>query len=101
MPQKYTRRVCDLLVINKIKKKYFYIIPYVMFFLGCHFSDGFLSASQSIEESKINGVFISEYRPLTNPLIINDTLSIRIKEVWIEKKWINTNEKNKAFPIVG
>ncbi len=48
--------------------------------------------SGSISESKKYGVFISEYRPLKNPIKINDTLKITVHEAWLEKTWAYSND---------
>lgn len=47
--------------------------------------------SGSIEESKEIGVFVSEYKPLKNPVIINDSLNFRIVACWLEKHWSQTS----------
>jgi hypothetical protein len=42
--------------------------------------------SPSIKVSKENTAFVEEYIPISNPLKINDTLKIRVKEAWIEQE---------------
>lgn len=46
---------------------------------------GVLSMSKTIKDSKKKGVYIWSYSPPQNPYIVNDTLSIYVKEAWLEK----------------
>jgi len=46
-------------------------------------TNGNVGYTGSILQSKKTGVFISEYRPLTN----NDSLFVNIKSAWIEHSW--------------
>ena len=49
--------------------------------------NGSQGVSQNIEESKKRGVFIAEYKPITNPIKINDSIVINVKEAWLENEW--------------
>lgn len=54
---------------------------------GCDDLSGHGGASKSITDSKDKGVYVSEYRSITNPVVINDTLKVHVKNVWLEKQW--------------
>ena len=54
---------------------------------SCDDRSGHLGISESFDDSKARGVFISEYKSLTNPIKINDTLRIHVGKAWLEKKW--------------
>ena len=64
-------------------------------FIGCHAQDGFLASSSTIKDSKEKGVFIKEYYPSVNPIIVNDTIKFEITEAWLEKVWMYTGRFNK------
>ncbi|MCU0440351.1 MAG: hypothetical protein MUC49_20870 [Raineya sp.] len=57
---------------------------------GCYHSGS--GRSDSSEHAKKIDVFTTKLKPLQNPIIINDTLQIYIKDVWIEKSWWYTEE---------
>jgi hypothetical protein len=59
----------------------------VIFLTSCYTLSGQLGASNSIEESKERGVFISEYTVNKNPYPINDSMQITVKKAWLEKSW--------------
>ena len=67
---------------------------------GCNDLDGYPGASNTLKASKNKGVFISEYTTLINPIVINDSLSIKVKSVWLEKKW-NYDDHSNAIPVDG
>lgn len=68
-----------------------------LFFCRCEDLKGRLGASSTIENSKTNGVFISEYKPLTNSGRITDSINIYVGKVWLEKKWrYSDNLKSNA-----
>jgi len=48
--------------------------------------------SDTIADSKDKGIFICEYKPLTNPLKINDTIKLDIEEAWLESQWRYSKE---------
>ena len=60
-----------------------------VFIASCNFStlEGRTAISQGIRDSKKRDIFIREYQGLTNPVIINDTLSIYITSAWLERQW--------------
>ena len=69
------------------------VVTLVFVFPFQHFNpflDGQEGMSKSIEESKVRGVFISKYAVPDNPQKINDTLSIYVKQAWLEKLWYHT-----------
>ncbi|MFC6096445.1 hypothetical protein ACFPVY_07275 [Flavobacterium qiangtangense] len=58
-------------------------------FCGCNFfvSTGGFGVSNSKAESIQKSVFLQNYKPITNPVKINDTLSLIIESAWTERKW--------------
>ena|SRR5688572_8537460 len=56
-------------------------------FTSCTLSPGVKGVSSSIAESKRRDVFISEYKPPSNPYWINDTIKIHVLNSWVEKTW--------------
>ena len=53
--------------------------------------------SSSISESKMGGVFISQYK-IEGIKVSNDTFAFPIKEVWAEKSWsMNLDSTGKEF----
>jgi hypothetical protein len=54
---------------------------------SCTLSAGFKGVSSSIAESKRRNVFVSEYKPPSNPYWINDTIKIHVLKSWVEKTW--------------
>lgn len=78
------------------------LILFVLFnFSNCETPQGHSGASENIIDSKIRGVFIAEYRPPLNPIKINDTIKITVREAWIEHKWVYTKDRNGAHIING
>jgi hypothetical protein len=66
---------------------------------ACGSPKGRPGVSDDIEDSKNRGVFIAEYKTLTNPYKINDTLQLTINEAWIETKWIHTSDPKGASSL--
>jgi hypothetical protein len=64
-----------------------YIIYLILLIIVSCGDYGHRSMSRSIEESKERNVFIAEYKPVSNPVIINDTLKLDIIACWLEKQW--------------
>jgi hypothetical protein len=58
----------------------------ILVFSGCDYGM-FPEMSDNIKESKSKGVFLCEYIPETNPLVLNDSIRLDIKEAWIENTW--------------
>lgn len=52
-----------------------------------HGADHLYSFSRTREESIERGVFVCDLRLPQNPLILNDSMSIKIEKAWIEKTW--------------
>jgi hypothetical protein len=85
--------------LEKMNKKYFSILFSILcFFCSCNPAEGLPAMSNTIQESQERGVFICEYEPLRNPIIINDTIRIEVDRCWLEKHWIYP--KNPAKTIV-
>lgn len=72
-----------------------------LFINSCRINEGRPGASNDISDSKSNGVFISEYKPIEAEFKINDTLGFEIEEAWLEKKWVFGNFRNKVRPVNG
>lgn len=71
------------------------IILQCLVFNSCYTLQGHRGASENIRESKEKGVFVCEYKTIENPVIINDTLKIYVKEAWIEKQWQYAKKKGE------
>ena len=68
----------------------------VYWFIGTDkFSSG-RGISDNIKESKKHNVFLAQYVALSNPIKINDTLQITVKEAWLECQWFYAKNKNGA-----
>jgi hypothetical protein len=64
----------------------------------CRFPfDVLYGPSQSIEESKEKGVFITEYLA-ENKSIVLDSSRLEIKEIWMEKYWFTMPYTNEVDP---
>jgi len=69
--------------------------------ISCNTLDGHDGASESIEDSKKRKVFITEYKSIGNPIIINDSLKLFISMAWLEKKWKYSSPSSKSIPFDG
>ncbi len=69
---------------------------------ACNFfvSTGGLGVSNSFQESIENNIFINEYKPITNPTIINDTLSILVQSAWLENRWRYAGKEAEIAEII-
>lgn len=54
---------------------------------SCQALKGQRGASKDIKESRKRQLFVCEYSVAENPVKINDSLKIAIKEAWLEKHW--------------
>src|SRR5690606_5739043 len=52
----------------------------------------------NINEAKINGVFIKQYLPSEQKIILNDSISFEFDEIWMEYPWMYINQ-NKDIEI--
>ena len=77
------------------------ILSLILTLFGCENGAGFPQASNNIKEAKARGVFICEYKGLTNPVKINDSLKITIKEAWIEQHWTYSQNSGQTIAIDG
>ena len=64
-----------------------YIPVLVLFLSGCGIRPGSIGVSSDMAESKTRGVFVQEYRPIINPVKVNDSIYFQVNEVWVEKSW--------------
>lgn len=71
-------------------------VVYLFTVQSCHSQVGEIGTSSNVEESKKRGVFVCEYETSMNPYVINDSMSITIKEAWLEKNWIYAKDINKS-----
>lgn len=53
----------------------------------------------TLQHPKKNGAFVAEYQPITNPIIINDSLKITIEEAWIEHYWVYCDTPGGVFLV--
>lgn len=77
---------------------YFLCLP---FFYGCEDISGHLGASKTIDDSKERKVFINEYKPLTNFIIVNDSIKFGVGKVWLENCWRYAHDASKSDKIEG
>lgn len=62
------------------------ICSYIL--IGCCLEEsGSARLSLNITDSKKSNLFISEWSSIENPIIINDTFSIHVSDIWMEKYW--------------
>lgn len=43
--------------------------------------------SRSLEDAKEKGVFKQQYRPLSNPIVDNDSIRVEVESAWVESVW--------------
>lgn len=55
--------------------------------------------SKSISESQNRQVFVDQYYPNTNPVILNDTLKLTVSEAWLERMWVYEDYSNQSFAL--
>ncbi|RKR84474.1 hypothetical protein BDD43_4712 [Mucilaginibacter gracilis] len=88
--------------MNLIKhSKHLFILLLFISIYSCHENaiNGMLSASSDIKDSKKRGVFVKEYIGQTNPIKINDSLSITIKSAWLEQMWRGDGPSNEKAKV--
>lgn len=87
------------LFVKILRGTYFALmaVSFTLFLIGCRSYDGFPEMSGSLEDSKEDNVFISEFIAPQNPYKINDTLSINVKEAWLEHHWKYTKSGKVVF----
>lgn len=90
---------------NKFNIRLLFLTPYLLILLlfSCNFfiENGGLGVSLDILESQKKGVFIQEYKPVSNPLKINDSLILNIKSAWLEYTWRYEGSENEKARIVN
>lgn len=78
------------------------IINILIFLLiSCSNSKGHRGVSENIAESRKRNVFISEYEIAQNPFRINDTLSLKVNKIWVEKQWAYGDEETETIISEG
>lgn len=77
-----------------------FLLVILVFAISCEDQRDFQQCSQSIEESKQNGVFVREYEAPGGCWKINDTIEVRIKRVWLENHW-RFDHNYHPFPTGG
>lgn len=73
-----------------------FLAVFAFLFNGAQKASSVRGISDDIEESKKRHVFLAEYMPLSNPMKINDTLQITVKEAWLECQWFYDKKKYGA-----
>lgn len=73
----------------------------ILLLISCNLSEGRPGMSESIEESKKREVYICEFTTYKNPIIINDTLKVRLTVAWLEKRWAYDSNPNNSIIING
>jgi hypothetical protein len=61
--------------------------------------EGVSGTSNSLEESKQRKMYVSKYEVIPNPIIINDSIKLEVKDCWVEKNWFygsNYNETKRS-----
>lgn len=87
------------IVVRKVVSRFFCGSLTILLYSYCiNVNKGLPGASNSIEMSKKNGVFLCEYKPLQNPLIIDTFANCNFQSIWIEKRW-RYGENGKAIPF--
>lgn len=78
-----------------------YLLTFLLFSCNFFIENGGLGVSIDILESQKRGVFIQEYKPMSNPIKINDTLTINIKSAWLEYTWRYEGSENEKAKIIN
>lgn len=74
---------------------------FLLFMISCESPRGFSGVSDSMEDAKNRGVFICEYTVPNNPVKVNDSISIYVKEVWLEQAWGHGAKRQDTYPVNG
>jgi len=82
-------------------KKLIFVLSIIFSSIGCNTWENHVGMSENIEESLRRNVFICEYIPLKNPVIINDSIKIAVKSAWLEKQWMHIKDYNSTKTIDG
>jgi hypothetical protein len=84
-----------------MRMEFFISVSIIVFiFCGCGRTGG--GASYDIKDSQNRGVFIAEYKPLYKNYKINDTLTLKIEQIWIETHWIYSSQSaGNTFILPG
>lgn len=89
----------NLNAMTKVASNIFCSIIIILLLVSCvNFNKGLPGASNSIEMSKGNGVFICEYKSLQNPLVIDTLINCSFNSIWLEKRW-RYGENGEAIPF--
>lgn len=74
---------------------FFYLISLILL-LNCNTLEGHRGISRNIAESKEREVFVTTYSMPTNPYRVNDSLTLYIKNAWLEKRWHYTKKQGES-----
>ncbi len=72
-----------------------------LFFEYCSTPQGFNGASSDIEDSKKRRIFLGEFLSKENPIIINDSTRLTLKQIWIEQTWKHGSSSNSTISQEG
>lgn len=73
--------------MKKINNSILFFVVISLFISCIDDLKGSPGASDSIADSRSKGVFIAKYESDNEVIKINDTITLTIKEAWVEKKW--------------
>jgi len=73
--------------MKKINNSILFFVVISLFISCIDDLKGSPGASDSIADSRSKGVFIAKYESDNDVIKINDTITLTIKEAWVEKKW--------------
>tara|TARA_R110000868_G_scaffold108102_1_gene295484 strand:- start:184 stop:777 length:594 start_codon:yes stop_codon:yes gene_type:complete len=66
----------------------------------CFEKTGSSKLSDNSEISKKNGLFISNWKIIENPIVVNDTFRLEITDVWMEKFWHIDPQECRKIKII-
>jgi hypothetical protein len=78
-------------ITKALKSRLNILLLFLLYLISCDTRHG-RQVSDTIADSKERGIFICEYKPLTNPLVVNDTIKIDIEEAWLESQWMYSSK---------
>ena len=73
--------------IRSLKYRFYIKLLILFAFLSCEDLEGHGGVSMNINVAKQNKLYICEYNPIINPIIVNNINAIKIDKIWIEKQW--------------
>lgn len=80
----------------RIVKKIFFVVVALFVANSCCSLDPYPEdegVSTSVKESKNAGAFLAEYSITPNVIVVNDSITLRFNEAWIENSWWEITDK--------